>query len=652
MSSAKSEKDMTLATYHHADLGDAPYIELSQLFSVLAKSSLINETLVEKVADHLYAVSQNRVIIFFIDTKKDTLTMKNFDYFACMGNVYNHGIGWDTASPSDTPGSSLRTSFKSTIIGTPQDYVYDFGRYSFDIVEGDNGKVYVPFQPIGSLLFSRTTYELVYNGLDFFSTMLISKELSSAYPGAYSSYYANIGQFLLEGNLYEATDTIGEETYRYAAKVDDGYNVFYFGADGSVEKYSSPNLTDKGTALPMAITFAYTDEKDGIYVNTATGSTFKIPKEKTYFNTKTRSASAAKHGLDVLRFQFENIYGLKKELYARYDVHSFDELLEKKGLRERLLSADSLDYDDAFSELLLGVIDDGHTKYINRSIYSGDPSDGTAALAQEKTGSRRGGLFEKKSEYTAKRTEVMRALDPAYEDEAKQLGLFMQDETAVLRFDSFVLSGGGISNFVGGRSPEYTDITEAMNKSVDEGFYLSFKELEKHSEIKNVVIDLTCNGGGMAILLPYLSACWSDDPTFRLYDNCLQVVKEFHYEVDFNRNGTFGDEGDTYKGKYEFFVLVSEFSFSCGNGLPTMAYSDGVTLIGAPHAGGGACPVATLCDGSGTVFNTSMPLQIVYKNEAGEYVNNDAGMPVSKQHQLPLDSWYDLEALNTFVKSI
>ena len=131
-----------------------------------------------------------------------------------------------------------------------------------------------------------------------------------------------------------------------------------------------------------------------------------------------------------------------------------------------------------------------------------------------------------------------------------------------------------------------------------------------------------------------------------------QSIKEFHYRVDFNRNGIFGDKGDTYKGVYNFFLLISDFSFSCGNGLPTMAYSDGITLIGGPHGGGGACPVATLSDGSGTIFNTSMPTQIIYQNEEGQYINNDAGIPVKPECQLPLDSWYDHAALNTFVKGI
>ena len=44
-----------------------------------------------------------------------------------------------------------------------------------------------------------------------------------------------------------------------------------------------------------------------------------------------------------------------------------------------------------------------------------------------------------------------------------------------------------------------------------------------------------------------------------------------------------------------------DFSFSCGNGLPTMTRFDGVKLIGKP-SGGSACSVAAFSDGNAVGF--------------------------------------------------
>ena len=54
---------------------------------------------------------------------------------------------------------------------------------------------------------------------------------------------------------------------------------------------------------------------------------------------------------------------------------------------------------------------------------------------------------------------------------------------------------------------------------------------------------------------------------YRLYDH----VAEVYYNIDTNTDGVI-DEHDTYQGKYNFYVLDSEFSFSwnfsCPRSLP------------------------------------------------------------------------------------
>lgn len=51
---------------------------------------------------------------------------------------------------------------------------------------------------------------------------------------------------------------------------------------------------------------------------------------------------------------------------------------------------------------------------------------------------------------------------------------------------------------------------------IKHGFYACFEEILQHEEIKNIVIDLTCNGGLASLTLPYIAAHWTDDPTFTI----------------------------------------------------------------------------------------------------------------------------------------
>jgi hypothetical protein len=188
-----------------------------------------------------------------------------------------------------------------------------------------------------------------------------------------------------------------------------------------------------------------------------------------------------------------------------------------------------------------------------------------------------------------------------------------------------------------------------MGVSSPWGFMMSFDQIKANPDIKNVVLDLTCNSGGMVLTLPYLAAHFTKDPIFLGHDTLMGVDNEFHYTVDLNGNGVFGEDEDTYANKYNFYVLTSDFSFSCGSALPTMAHMAGVKLIGK-RSGGGACPVAAFADACGSVYNTSSPVQIGYYDNNGQFVNDDSGIPVD--YALSEDSWYDLEKLNTFVSGL
>ena len=549
----------------------------------------------------------------------------------------------------------MHTSTLSHFEVEPTDIVYELKDYGVDIVEQDE-KVYLPQAFISALLFKNGNSDIAYNGLDYYFTPFITGD-NPLLVAAKSSFKSSKMEFSFMDKLFKSYPVVGLEKYRFLTQREDQkYDIFSFKEDGTIESLIGDSVTDIGTSNPLPYKFTYTvDEKTGIYINVILIvneeemflGLIKIPFEDTNFNAKERSKSMCEYTYNHLRFIFDKLYGLPEELHQKLNVNSLDELATSQDIKNDLLSQDSIIYDKALAKLTMTYVDDCHTKYTGCSSYSGYENI-ASNLNDDYIGSRREGLFNLRTSLQELRTQAMVEVDPKYSDVSLQEGLFFEDNTAVIRFDQFNTSVALIDN----TEPVDLDpngITQLLGVSSPDGFYSAFKEIEKHNEVQNVVIDLTINGGGIVATLPYLAAFFTDDPTLIIKNSKSGAVSELHYNVDLNRNGVFNEPEDTYKNRYNIYLLTSGFSFSCGNALPTMAKTAGVTIIGQ-QSGGGACAVKTYSDGCGSIFNTSNQNQIVYKDPDGNYINNDQGIPVD--YELTQDNWYDLAKLNAFVNSL
>ena len=136
-----------------------------------------------------------------------------------------------------------------------------------------------------------------------------------------------------------------------------------------------------------------------------------------------------------------------------------------------------------------------------------------------------------------------------------------------------------------------TKVTSALNDSPYYAFAVAFNDIVKHENIKNVVIDVTGNIGGEIRCMPYLAAFLTLDPSI-VYRNALDgSLIDLHYKVDLNGDGTFGGEGDSFEGKYKFYVL-SGANFSAGNEFTTLAKNTGMAKILGEKSSGGSCAIA------------------------------------------------------------
>ena len=637
-----------LPTYRYSDYGDVAYVKLDDYANILSKLGIKLKS--ERIGDNQYILKANNTTCIALDTLNEKITIPRMDLIVSSLFMDNNGVVPDVASSVDIEACAVHSSKKTKYIKNYQVEEYDLKQYGFDLLEVDN-TCYVPFQLMSNIIMRDSSNDFVYNGIDFYHLSSVTKVDNIA---AYISYNSGNKKFLFDGCLFKQGKTLSNEKYRFVAyneKIEDKkyrYEIFSLLNDGTGALVYGDSASSKGSVVGTnALFFSWRESSAGIYLkiterNTETGSlitehgTAKISFEKGYFATEKRSEAVAKYTYGLLGFQYDNLYGLKDVLAKNHGYTDFDSFVKSKNLYNDLLSKDSHKYDAALAKFLMFYVDDGHTNYIGTSIYSRGTGKDAQTLTRENYGTRRNKLLTSYQAYSAKR-KLVTSLEDAE-------GLFMYAQTAVIRFDQFANNNSYISNSY----PKETSLSEAAKTNGQALFDLAFTQITANTNIENVVIDLTCNSGGLINLLPYMAAFFTDDPTIYLKSDVAGYEQELHYVVDLNHDGKYGDEGDTYKDKYNFYILTSDFSFSCGTAFPTVAKNSGIKIIGK-RSGGGACPIGGYSDGSGSTYTTSMPEQICL-NDNGTLTHNDAGVPVD--YELNSDSWYDLAKLDVFLKRI
>ena len=224
------------------------------------------------------------------------------------------------------------------------------------------------------------------------------------------------------------------------------------------------------------------------------------------------------------------------------------------------------------------------------------------------------------------------------------------DDTAVIYFNSF-------EDDTMERDPSYylDPIKEEDNeKSNFAFFYNCFEDIKQHDEVKNVVINLSDNGGGAATGLVSILGFLSEDGevTFTDRDLVSGNYREECYHVDTNLDGI-ADDQDGYGGQYDFYIMCSGKSYSCANALPYFAQKNGLAKIIGTNPGGGDCVVANFVDAYGRCGVYSGYLKIGVEDANG-FVSDEKDTTVDL-NMMPsfLDAisvpWFDPEGITDAV---
>ena len=206
-------------------------------------------------------------------------------------------------------------------------------------------------------------------------------------------------------------------------------------------------------------------------------------------------------------------------------------------------------------------------------------------------------------------------------------------DTALIWFDSFMYDFEGWRAFYTGEgsrpeNDQMAHIIDGLNRAAE------------NPDIKNVIFDVTSNLGGSADMVVAIMSLIADVPTFDVENLLVGRVMTQKYRVDRNFDGVFDDADREVRYDFNYGILTSRLSFSCGNLLPALMHDLGMAVLGE-QSGGGACAVAMHATPEGFIYQISSALgRLVDKR--GQ--NIDAG--VAPDVALDRDEFYDLNALS------
>ena len=660
--SISAESAPSLDTFHHKGEGDVPYVKLSQYVDSIGNAMTYNPYAVRKDGSTFtvsFAESEEEGApkhdLFRFDVSNSTVTYLpgakyQSRYFATI-NPFSDGMD-QVLVPNKEKTTAKRLWETKTV---------DFSKYGFKLYE-KAGELLAPFGLFQAAFTERAAPDgpkpLMFNGRDYYLLGNAAGLQASCLSSKLSFRYVDPD---LQNLAMAVTDASIEPTLPFQSVAPSKGEKYRFESSRvSMPEFTPPAGGNKGKHIPdLLVRMVLTEDGKGSYsyIDASTGKALDLPafglqthplqhfededavtvalmpaseggkgdslrihKGETFFGQATRSKEYALYDYNLIRLHFGEYYGLHDRKL------SFD--TEIAPYKQRLTSTSYDAYNDGLTEFLLRTVDDGHTSIENYALFGDKTFDSAERKRTEGyLGYRKKGLF-------AIRDGLL-----AYRAASKiQPGCQVVGDTAYLAFDGFASAANRVSDYTGPSEQYVAGNTIAFA-------YTALKDIAtNHPEVKRIVYDLTCNGGGEITAVPFLLATMSADPicpTFNYYGG-EEVAA--HYKVDLNGDGKFGETGDTYQGKYDFYILTSAVSFSCANAFPGYAKAMGCAKIIGETSGGGGSMVDAVVTVSGYAFRSSSILSFATVGKDGNYIENDAGIPVD--YAIPASSFYNRQAIN------
>ena len=411
----------------------------------------------------------------------------------------------------------------------------------------------------------RTIFDWKYNTVTFKNTLSVYPQKSNESTDFSSYYDLKLAKGITSLELEYYLEDYGVDILYYNDKVlmplgflnfmnSDYYNVVY-----------------NGTKL---YGFYYDDDMTDVYNTDLNGK--EIPDDLV-LATKNE-----------LLFLLNEKYGLKEYNnvtdYGRTISSDIMNKISSKNAETRV---------DGFVEIVNGLLDDPHSRMMTSSFYSTNKDN------------LNGAKYHTSKERYVNISATFRELRGYFsESEKYNQPIYYKNDTLFITFDGFEV---GKKEEVYQSEGVYKE--DAYLKDTAALFYKALNDCkDNHPEVKNVVIDVSINGGGYIAAMYRALTFLSDNDIYFGYQVGKDAVEVYNLIGDPNMDGN--NDNDSF-GQYNYYILESGGTFSAANAFTCFAKYSGIAKTIGKRSGGGMCAVMPYILSDGTQFTLSDSTQQV-----------------------------------------
>ncbi len=282
-----------------------------------------------------------------------------------------------------------------------------------------------------------------------------------------------------------------------------------------------------------------------------------------------------------------------------------DEALAEKGMeqaladlgeegaiiKEGLLSPDFSKYVTAMSKLFAAYLSDGHTVFTGGIMLTASPAARENAQFAAEVGA---GSMKDMMQSPEMLKQILSMLIDQQRDSVWGKEVYLESgNTAIIRLDSFMPDEDAWASYYAGEGELPEDslgvVISGLRKAAD------------NPAIKNVIFDLSCNGGGSPDVMMAILAMTTGQNQLSGRQKITGQEMTFTYEADTNLDGVYDEKDKEIKYDFNYGVLVTRHAFSCGNLFPFVIQDAGAVLIGEPSSGG-SCSIQVGTDTEGLYY--------------------------------------------------
>ena len=379
----------------------------------------------------------------------------------------------------------------------------------------------------------------------------------------------------------------------------------------------------------------------------------------SFFENGKRSQEQADYSYGELCFFIDNYFGRPGRETLHDALNTFgtlDAALQAQDeitrqAREWLQSTDQVEYYAGITLLDDYLHDTGHTYvYYGTMLYMGQHPE-----LQEACDAKLASIGYTFRQNAAKREALS---NPKYDSSivaartAKGISdrsTVIEGDTLMYTFDSFVFDQTGWEDYYAGREEKYPSDPIGDFKRI-------LEQYKDGQTIKNIVVDLSRNGGGSGDVVFMLMAMMGKGAYLNYYDCLNKNYVHVDYQADLNFDGVFDEKDEAVAYPYHYAILTSANSFSCGNLLPVQAKESGIILLG-DQTGGGACAVidGVLAEGYYARLGCYVRLSTASHEEVDFGVKPDVTLLKRTEEGFDLSQFFDLtvirDNMNEFYKN-